>query len=108
MFVCYDALFDKNTNYGLFWCIILMHYLIRTQIIVCFVALFDKNTQVMVSFHALLDKNNNCLFVLIHCSIEHKLLFVLVHYLIRTQIMVCFDALFDKKTNYGLLCCIIW
>ena len=53
-----------------------MHYLIRTQIMVCFDALFDKNT-IMVWF-------------------------VLMHYLIRTQIMVCFDALFDKNTNYGL------
>ena len=49
-----------------------MHYLIRTQIMVCFDALFDKNTN------------------------------YLMHYLIRTQIMVCFDALFDKNTNYGL------
>ena len=52
-----------------------MHYLIRTQIMVCFDALFDKNTNYW---------------------------FVLMHYLIRTQIMVCFDALFDKNTNYGL------
>ena len=40
-----------------------MHYLIRTQIMVCFDALFDKNTNynVMISlfFDALFDKNTN-------------------------------------------------
>ena len=53
------AVFDKNTV--IIW-FVLMHYLIRTQIMVCFDALFDKNT-IMVCFDALFDKNTNyCLF----------------------------------------------
>ena len=35
-----------------------MHYLIRTQIMVCFDALFDKNTNYGL-FDALFDKNTN-------------------------------------------------